>query len=307
MINIYVTHHVTAALDGINDILIEQLYRMRRRIRRLPDEEKVKVYVAYWTNDPRYGEDLRRRVPQGVEILFNDRPGRPDTQPSLRNKILDHAQGSDCEAFILLHNDVRIARGCLDHLIADWRKAERRYGKGQTLVSPYYIPYHLGTPRSEAMSNPAYWDRLRANPGVNSIDFMKSWCRKHDLEFKHEEVTCPERSSITDDGHQIMMFIAGRSYFDAVGPCDERYTGADFDDNDWGIKALMSGRRHLRSTGALIGHIASLSFKPLRETPEWLARASDNRKVFIDKWGQVVFDEMQTGEIWKRLHREQGK
>lgn len=308
MINIYVTHYVTAALDGINDILIEQLYRMLKRIDRLPSKERARLYVAYWTDDEsKYGHDLRRRAPQGVEIFFNDRSGRADTQPSLRNKVLDHARASGCDGFMLLHNDVRLARGCFDHLIADWRKAETKWGRWQTMVSPNYIPYHLTTPRPEAVSNTAFWDRLRSNPSVKSKETMEAWCRKHDLDFKNGEVTCPKRSSLTDDGHQIMMFMTGRGFFDDVGPCDESYTGADFDDNDWGIRVLMRGKRHLRSTAALVGHLGSLSFNPLRATSAWLAKASDNRKVFIDKWGQAAFDEMQSGEIWRRLHRAQGK
>jgi len=308
MINVYVTHYVTSALEGINDILIEQLYRMLRRIKRLPSSEQARICVAYWTDDDaKYGHDIRRRAPQGVEIFFNDRAGRADTQPSLRNKVLDHARASGCEGFVLLHNDVRLARGCLDHLIDDWRKAETKWGRGQTMVSPNYIPYHLDTPRSEAVSNTVFWDQLKNHPSVKSKNAMEAWCRDHDLDFKNGEVTCPKRSSLTDDGHQIMMFIAGKDFFDAVGPCDESYTGADFDDNDWGIRVLMCGKRHLRSKGALVGHLISLSFTPLRATSAWLAKASDNKKVFVDKWGQAVFDEMLSGEIWRRLHDKQGK
>lgn len=307
MISIYVTHHVTSALDGINDILIDQLHRMKRRVKRLSSED-VRLHVAYWTNDDaRYGKDLRRRVPRDVELVHNNRSGRADTQPSLRNRILEHARASGCEAFVLLHNDIRLARGCLEHLIADWRKAEKQWGREQVVVSPHYIPFHLGTPHPEAVTNRIFWEKLRENPGVNSREFMKVWCREHGLEFRNKEVTCPRHAPVTDDGHQLMMFIAGSRFFDAVGPCDESYTGADFDDNDWGIRALMCGKRHLRSSGALVGHIASLSFKPLAATAEWLARASNNRRVFIDKWGQRVFDEMQTGEIWPRLHRAQGR
>jgi hypothetical protein len=308
MIGVYVTHHVTAALDGINDVLIEQLYRMQRRLKSLSKEERIRLHVVYWTNDEaRYGEDLRRRVPQGVEVVFNDRSNRPDTQPSLRNKIVDHARAIGCEAFVLLHNDIRLARGCLEHLIGDWRKAAAQWGKDQTVVSPSYIPYHLGTPHPEAVTNAGFWERLRKNPGVHSRDFMKEWCRERGFEFRNKEVTCPEHSTLTDDGHQLMMFMAGGRFFDAVGPCDENYSGADFDDNDWGIRALMCGKRHLRSTGSLIGHIVSLSFKPATAMPEWLARASDNKKIFIDKWGPIVFDEMMSGEIWSRLHQQQGK
>src|SRR5437870_2952495 len=98
MIGVYVTHHVTAALDGVNDLLIDQLYRMRDQL----DARTYKLYVVYWTDDPTYTEDLKRRVPPGIELIFNDRPTRPDSQPSKRNKVVDHAKTTGCEAFILL-------------------------------------------------------------------------------------------------------------------------------------------------------------------------------------------------------------
>lgn len=304
MIHIYVTHHVTASLDGINDILVDQLYRMREV---LPEDEDVKLHVVYWTNDQKYTDDLRRRTPNGVELIFNDRTGRPDTQPGLRNKIVDHVRGAPhCEAFLLLHNDVRLPRGFLKRLIKDWRKAEKKWGTSKTIVSPRYIPYHVTTPRTEAISNEAYWAKLKTNVCVKSLDEMKAWCHEWGFSFSDDgEVICPERSSTTDDGHQLMMFIAGPHFFDDVGPCDEDYSGLNYDDCDWGMRALMRGKRNLQSTGALLGHIASLSFGPLVRTSEWRDKAADNGKIFVAKWGQAIFDEMQTGHLWQRLHREQ--
>jgi hypothetical protein len=304
MINVYVTHHVTASLDGINDILIDQLYRM---LEVLPKKEDVKIHVVYWTNEPKYTEDLQRRVPSSVNLIFNDRAGRPDTQPGLRNKIVDHARSSkDCEAFLLLHNDVRLPRGFLECLVKDWRKAEKKWGTSKAIVSPRYIPYHLTTPRPEAILREAYWEKLKSNACVKSSDEMRAWCREWNFSFGDDgEVICPDRSSTTDDGHQLMMFIAGAHFFDDVGPCDEDYSGLNYDDCDWGMRALMKGKRNLQSTGALLGHIASLSFGPLVTTPEWLAKAADNGKIFVAKWGQALFDEMQTGHLWQRLHREQ--
>jgi hypothetical protein len=304
MINIYVTHHVTEALDGINDILVDQLYRM---LEILPKSEHVKIHVVYWTNTQKYTDDLRRRTPGGIELVFNDRPGRADTQPGLRNKILDHARGAGCEAFMLLHNDVRVPRGFFEHLIGDWRRAEKKWGLSKAIVSPRYIPYHMTKPRPEAISNEPYWTNLQANVCVKSSDEMRSWCRPWDLSFSDDgEVICPDQSSTTDDGHQLMMFIAGPHFFDDVGPCDENFSGMNYDDCDWGMRALMRGKRNLQSTGALLGHISSLSFGPLVRTSAWLAKAADNGKIFVAKWGQDLFDEMQTGQLWRRLHRDQG-
>jgi hypothetical protein len=301
-INVYVTHHVTEALDGINDILIDQLYRMLPQCQR-----DVRLLVAYWTNQARYRTDLEQRVPSGVELLFNDREGRPDTQPSLRNKIVEHArQDPNCEAFLLIHNDVRFARGFVATIVSDWRAAEKRWGKDQTIVTPRYIPYHLDAPDARAVSKPEYWNSLRANGCVKTSDELRAWCVGWRFEFSEGEVNCVSPSSTNDTGHQLMMFITSPRFFDAqVGLCDEAFTGLNIDDCEWGMRALMAGKKNLMSTGALLGHIASLSFGPLVGNPEWLKKAANNEAVFLAKWGRDLMEEMNSGAVWARLHAAQ--
>lgn len=303
MIHVYVTHHVTGAVEGINDILIDQLYRMRSEVISVGG----RLLVVYWTNDPNYVDELKRRVPSGIELVANDRSGRADTQPSLRNKIIDHARASDCEAFTLLHNDVRLARGSLAHLVKDFRKAEKRHGRANVIISPRYIPYHLTVPHPAAVTRSAFWEAMHSNPNVKSADQMLVWCQPWGWKLDHDqEVICPKKSSTTDDGHMLMMFMASPHFFDDVGGCDESFTGLNFDDSDWGIRALMRGKRNLQSTGALVGHVGGLTFGTVVYTEEWQRKASDNAQLFINKWGRPLFDEMQTGRLWIRLHREQG-
>jgi len=296
-INVYVTHHVTEALDGINDILIDQLYRMQPQC-----QADVRILVAYWTNQARYREDLEQRVPNGVELLFNDREGRPDTQPSLRNKIVEHArQDPKCEAFALVHNDVRFARGFVNTLVTDWRAAEKRWGKDQTIITPRYIPYHLDAPDPRAVTKPEYWERLLANKCVKTSEVMQAWCAGWQFEFSKGEVSCIQPSSTNDTGHQLMMFMAGKRFFDRVGLCDENFTGLNIDDCEWGMRALMAGKKNLMSTGALLGHVGSLSFGAVVGSREWLAKAANNEAVFVAKWGRALMDEMHSGAIWARL------
>lgn len=296
-INVYVTHHVTEALDGINDILIDQLYRM---LPQCPSD--VRILVAYWTNQPRYRSDLEQRVPAGVELVFNDREGRPDTQPSLRNKVVEHARHDPkCEAFLLLHNDVRCARGFVETLVSDWRAAEECWGKDQAIVTPRYIPYHLGVPDPRAVTKPEYWENLQTNRCVKTPEEMRAWCAEWQFEFSAGEVSCVRPSSTNDTGHQLMMFCTGARFFDRVGLCDENFTGFNIDDCEWGMRALMAGKKNLLSTGALLGHVASLSFGPMVGNSEWREKAANNEAVFVAKWGRALMDEMHRGTIWSRL------
>lgn len=303
MIHVYVTHHVTASVEGINDILVDQLLRMRPETA----DVRAKIHVVYWTDDSKYTDELRRRIPSDVALVFNDRGGRPDTQPSLRNKIIEHARASGCEALVLVHNDVRFARGSLAHWVNDWKKAEERNGRGRAIVSPRYIPYHLTEPYGEAVSRSAFWETLRSNPNVKSAEQMAAWCDPWHWRLGDDrEVRCPKKSSTTDDGHMLMMFAAAPRFFDDVGLCDENFTGLNYDDSDWGIRALKCGKRNLQSTGALLGHVGGLTFGTVVYTEAWQRKASDNAAVFVNKWGQGLFDEMQTGQLWIRLHREMG-
>lgn len=305
MIDIYITHFVVREIIEINDVLVDQLYKMRD----VTPSDLARIRVVVWTNDQACLEDLRRRVPRGIEIFINDRPGRPDAQPSMRNKVIDLARASGCKAFVLLHNDVRPARGWFEHLIDDWREAEKRWGRDSSVISPHFIPYHLTDPHpaSGISQSSALWKRLSTCANVLDTKAMTAWCRplrSSQVRFIDDEVVCPKKSSIEDDGHILMMFIASPRFFDAVGGCDESMTGTHFDDSDWGIRALRAGKRNLQSDGALVGHIAGFTINVNMPVTADRPRA-DNTQLFIAKWGREMFDEMQTGQLWKKLHREQ--
>jgi hypothetical protein len=298
MIGIYVTHYSTKATVGLADITIDTLHQLRRT---MPRDSSSKLCLAYWTDDPAQNDDLARRAPSDVELVLNDRPGRPDSQPSARNKVIAHARASGCEAFVLLHNDIRPALGWLDRLVGDWRAAEARWGRHSAIVTPRFIPYHLAERHPDAEVHRDFWINLLRWPNVVSGETMAAWCRSNNFEFTRNEVVCPPASQTTDDGHALMMFIASPECFTDVGECDEQYLGANYDDSDWGIRALLAGKKNLKSTGALIGHIEGLSFY----APQHVLNPIDNAQLFIAKWGRPLFDEMQTGALWQRLHSEQ--
>jgi GT2 family glycosyltransferase len=306
MIDIFVTHFIAPELVGFDDILVDEVHTLLRTT----VGESVRIHVVVNGRECPSEEaiaNIRRRLPADVHVHVNDRPGRADIQPSVRNKVLALAQESDCKAFVLLHNDVRPARGWFQHLAHDWKRAEKKWGADRCVVAPRFIPYHLAEPHHAAVENAAFWESMRTarRASVKSVDEMRAWCREWrgaGFGFVDDEVVCPSDSSTTDDGHILMMFIASPRFFDAVGECDEAYTAANFDDSDWGIRALMAGKKNLKSTGALVGHVEGLTFY----TPGFRTIGdADNEQVFIKKWGRALFDEMHTGALWKRLHREQ--
>jgi GT2 family glycosyltransferase len=305
MIDIFVTHFIAPELVGFNDILVDEVHT----ILRTTQGESSRVRVVVNGRPPPTEEaiaNIRRRLSSEVDVRVNDRPGRSDIQPSARNKVLSLARESGCKAFVLLHNDVRPARGWFQHLKDDWRQAEKKWGKDRCIVAPRFIPYHLSQPHPSAVENPPFWEAMRSvrRAAVKSTDEMRAWChewRKSGFGFADDEVVCPSTSSTTDDGHILMMFIASPRFFDAVGECDEEYTTANFDDSDWGMRALMVDKKNLKSTGALMGHVEGLTFY----TSGFHTVGTDNTQIFIKKWGRPLFDEMHSGELWRRLHHEQ--
>jgi GT2 family glycosyltransferase len=231
-----------------------------------------------------------------VRVVRNDRPGRPDTQPSQRNKVLDVARGGGDDPFVLVHNDIRPAHGWLDRLLGDLNWAEDRWGRGSSIVSLRYIPFH------RLQTTNSIWSELwRLSPRqFKTIDQMAEWCAQWQFPFINGRVECPTWTAPTDNGHQLMMFAARPSFFDTVGACDEMFTGANYDDSEWGMRALMAGKRNLTSQTALVGHVEGLSFG----VAGTIAPAS-NEEVFVRKWGRELFEELNSGRLWLRLHEEQ--
>jgi hypothetical protein len=130
---------------------------------------------------------------------------------------------------------------------------------------------------------------------------MRDWCRQWKFKFDDRGfVHSLSEGRATDDGHALMMFISRKSFFNAIGHYDERYIGINFDDNDMGITALMKGKKNLKSQTSLIGHVQGLSFC----SPNIKTRIMNNDNIFIEKWGRGIWDEMQNGSLWVRLHNE---
>ena len=185
--------------------------------------------------------------------------------------------------------------------------AEDIYGNGNVVISPRFIPYHyIGSDGSRSENGnfkrkyPEIWNRIERD--LFSTDHMRDWCNRWGFDFDGVSVHSPSSSYLTDDGHQLMMYGGTKKFFQDIGPCDENFIGKNYDDQDWGIRALLEGKKNLKSQGCLIGHIEGLSFLHPK-----VKNIISNDKIFVQKWGQNLFDEMQTGQLWLRLHKEQQK
>ncbi len=293
-IQVFITHWVNKDVIELNDVLVEEITFL----------EKVTDYphdtiVVYYCPDNSIDE-VFDRLPKNVKPVKNDRPGRSDVQPSMRNKVLDLAD----DYFVLLHNDIRVSVGWLTSLVSDLRKAESIY-KDRCIMAPRFVPYHY-IPGVIKPKYPEFWRSLESNKCVSSINKMRQWCNQWKFKFENNTVYSLPPGHITDDGHQLMMFISSKKFFTGedgtggIGYCDEKYVGWGYDDCDWGIRALIAGKNNLKSQTSLIGHIEGLTFSKVYIPP-------GNDIIFKEKWGTDIWNEMQTGQLWTRLHKNQNK
>lgn len=308
-IQIFVTHYVTKNLIELNDALVEEIQYLEHTTK-YPHETTIVYY-----DEDRSADELHERLAGlRVKLVKNDRPGRNDIQPSLRNKIIDLVDNDSY--FVMLHNDIRVSVGWLDNLIRDMVMSENIYGNGNVVLTPRYIPYHYIGSKGDKSENenfvgkyPKFWDKVENNNiKCLNLDQIGKRCKEWSIKFDGINVHSPRdyNGSVSDNGHQLMMFMSSKKFFDeklgGIGNCDENFIGWGYDDQDWGIRSLLAGKKNLQSHGCIIGHIEGLTFYNENIVPR-----GDNHKIFIDKWGSAIFLEMQTGKLWIRLHEEQLK
>lgn len=290
-VQVFITHYVTKDIIWLNDMLVEAVTFMEM-VKDYPHETIVVYYSPDGSADELYG-----RLPEHVKLVKDDRPGHPGSVPSMRNKIIDMAE----DYFVILQNDIRVSHGWLLSLTADLKAAEKMYGK-RCIVSLRCVPYHY-VPGIIEPKYPSFWKSLESHPSCLSISKMQQWCHQWNFTFRDGILHSTGIDKFTDDGHQLMMFISSKDCFDSetggIGYCDENFLSWGYDDSDWGIRALMEGKKNLKSQNSLIGHLEG--FTTTQPGFEWREK-SDNREVFIKKWGQGIWDEMQTGRLWTRLH-----
>lgn len=240
-------------------------------------------------------EELKGQLPEGVELVKNDRSLR--SVASGRNKVLDLASGS----FVLLHPDVLVTRGWLRNFRRELEWAEE-YFDAPAVITPTYVPYPLPS---------TMFNRYKAHYAIQE-EKLASFAQACGVPFKKNEIICyrpytgsilRSATAITDDGNQLMIFIASKRFIDVVGPWDESFTARDYDDCDWGIRALMAGCKNLQSHTTFIHHLQGHSYVPSSQ----LASNFPNQQTFIAKWGQQMLNDLTDGSLWIRLHDQAEK
>lgn len=277
MAQIFILHWASSSHLYPNYFTVETV----KSIRELTDYPyKLTIIDNY--SDLEAFNDLKAKLPD-VEIIRNDRTSQ--CVNSGRNKIWSLV---DSEYFVLLHTDIRVSKGWLSNLLAELNIAERQFDK-PCVISPRYAPYML--------SDEKLYSRFKDHFTVNSLEALRAYCNKYSIPFKNGVIHSYPfgHAPFTNSGSQLMMFVASKWFRDAVGEWDELYEGANYDDCDMGLTAILKGCKNLQSQTVFLQHLQGVSYGHGH-------LVGDNSQRFIEKWGKQMFDEM--GDAWIRLHRE---
>ena len=268
-----------------NDILLNCIKAVQR-FTKYPYE-----IVVIHDCDPEYLEDLKERCPSDVRLEEDTR--RKGTSGA-RNMSIDLAE---TKYFTLIDNDMRVPRGWLTNLVTEIKSAERYFG-APCIIRPLFLPYLEEFPIMAG----DYGNVIPLNEFVD-------YCKEHDVPCTEEGVVlCKEPykgsirsggSIVTDNGWSLSVWIANRKAFDYIGYSDEEMHGWWGEDCEWAIRALKTPVKLLETSSVFIQHVMGITSGPTKNM------RIQNSDVFLEKQGREILDEVVSGEIWSRLHREQ--
>lgn len=231
----------------------------------------------------------------GWPVIVNENPRGYST---VMNKCITSAKS---DPFVSLHGDMKATEGWLRTLVEEHWYCEEYFQRPSCLI-PKFLRY-------EVHKDSIVWKECKTSD-VETTETMPEYCRKNKIPY-HPRVGiyCRpsykgkiERSAtpITDDGAHLMSFIASQAFFKEVGLYDEGYEGYGYEDCDIGIRALKKGLKVLQTHGVYIPHVIAVS----------RGRGKDGNTgrtwdYFKEKWGEEVWDNLESGRIWIQLHNEQ--
>lgn len=291
---IFITHYVDRDRIWLNDMVVDAVTFMEK-VTEFPHEVTVISYSPDGSDS-----ELYERLPQGIRVVKKEEPEYETGGMPLLNTAIELAK----DVFVILQNDIRVSHGWLTALLTDFLAAEIRFGR-RCVMSMRFIPYHY-IPGTIELRYPDLWKEIQEKSMWCDSSTMSSFCKQYGFKFENDMVYSVPKTGgyFTDDGHMLMMWMSRKKCvvpeMGGFGYYDDDFRVFGPADCDWGVRALKAGFKNLQSQTSLIGHsMGATSLQPKRSS------GFDGTKVFIKKWGMDMYDEMQTGELWIRLHKEQ--
>lgn len=216
-----------------------------------PNYEVIVVDNGSTDGTPEYLRDVSAMHPQ-VTVLTN--AGNRGFAPAA-NQGLAAAAG---DVLVLLNNDTVVPPGWLTRLAPHLR--DRSVG----LVGPL----------TNRAANEAQIDAGYHTYG-ELLDFVRSHTAAHD--------------GRTFDVSRLIMFCAAmrRDTYERIGPFDERFAVAMFEDDDYARRVRAAGYRITCAEDVFVHHFGQASIGQLAASREYGALFEQNRARFEEKWATV--------------------
>ncbi len=174
--------------------------------------------------------------------------------PTAVNQGIKAATGKN---ILLLNNDVVLTEGWLERML-ELAKSNPVIG----IVGP--------------VSNIVSGVQLDKNAKYNSIEEMHKYASKIKLENAGKFFEFPRVA--------FLCTLIKREVIEKIGGLDERFSPGNFEDDDFCLRAQLTGYKTVIAQDVFIHHYGSKSFKA-NGMEEYAKRLEHNKQIFIDKWG----------------------
>ena len=235
---------------------------------------------------PKAREDLDEKVPD-VDILRNNtRSYSAGCNLAMRS--------FDTDYLVVLHTDLLVSWNWLTCAVKNLVDSEKHYGV-PCVTTFRLLPYPMSLKLIP-------WDTFLEN--VVSPETVISELDKWGFPWKTWNgipIAISRPGLVTDHGWQIGVYMAGREFFDEVGPKEEALEA--YEDLDYGLRALATRCRSLISENVVLHHCGGLSAL----SGVWKGGGGRLNQPLIDKFGEGILDKLLDGSIWLDLHKKQSE
>ncbi|MGE5406732.1 MAG: glycosyltransferase [Methanosarcina sp.] len=204
-----------------------------------------------------YLEDLRN-MRDNIKVVFNE---SNLGFPMAVNQALKAASGN---YVLIANNDIVVTDGWLERML---EVAESDNTAG--IVGP--------------VSNAVSGLQIDKNAKYKNITEMHKYAKKVRKQNAGKTLAFPRVA--------FLCTLIKKEVIDTIGGLDERFTPGNFEDDDFCLRAQLSGYKTIIAQDVFIHHYGSKSFKADGEQ-KYFERLNINKEKFIDKWGG------DSDEIW---------
>jgi len=237
-------------------------------------------------------KDLEEKVPD-IDILRND-------SRSYAAGCNLAARSFDTDYLVVLHTDFLVSWNWLTCTVKNLVDAEKHYGV--PCVTTFRL---LNYPR---VSDMLPWNNFNEVHIGNCVSPRKMIADLNKWKFPWKiwngspggvPLAVSRPGSVSDNGWQVGVFMAGRELFDEVGSWEEALHA--FEDLDYGIRVLQTRCRSLISENVVLFHIGGLHGL----SGVWKGGAGRSAQPLIDKIGEEAMNKIMDGTLWLELHAKQ--